>query len=352
MIRDVVCCLTPAGASAIAVIGLRGPTVWQKLTPYFRAAKQQPVLSPQPVMSYGTLAEGDMGDEIVLVLQGDAHHQELELQLHGGPGVVAWCLQLAVKLGCVQIDWPEWHEDDLWKLLPQATTKKTASILLDQCQGAFQRCIDGLQQRLKQGRDATHLLAEVDQLVAWHSLGAHLVAPWKILLMGAPNAGKSSLLNAIVGFERAIISATPGTTRDLVAATIAWEGYPLEFIDSAGLRESSDPLEAAGMAQTRLSGERADLVLWLIDLSQPASSIPEDIHPDWIVGTKADLPGLEGHRTDHRLSAQTGEGVKQLLTAILTSFLPHEPEPGQGLPVTLTQMEELRRLRQHMAAGR
>ena len=126
MIRDVVCCLTPAGASAIAVIGLRGPTVWQKLTPYFRTAKKQPVLSPQSVMSYGTLAEGDMGDEIVLVLQGDAHHQELELQLHGGPGVVAWCLQLAVKLGCVQIDWPEWHDDDLWKLLPQATTKKTA----------------------------------------------------------------------------------------------------------------------------------------------------------------------------------------------------------------------------------
>lgn len=340
MSRDVVCCLSPAGASAIAVVGLRGPNVWAKLSPYFTSAKKQPALSKVAQTYLGKLQHDGLGDEVILVLTGDETHQVIELQLHGGPGIVSWCLQFATELGCERIEWPEWMESELWKLLPLATTKKTAGMLLDQCQGAFDRALSMLKQQ-----------AEVDELLSWESLGTHLVQPWRVVLTGPPNAGKSSLLNALLGFERAITSSIPGTTRDLVTATVVWDGYPLEFIDTAGLREQGDMLESAGMDQTRLISKQADLVIWLIDLSERTPVIPADIHPDMIIGTKADLPHHNNASTERNVSAMTGEGLKELLAAILLKFLPQQPQEGQGLPVLPSQVAELCRLRQILSAS-
>jgi tRNA modification GTPase len=340
MSRDVVCCLSPAGASAIAVVGLRGPNVWAKLSPYFTSAKNQPTLSAVAQTYLGKIQRDGLGDEVILVLTGDKTHQEIELQLHGGPGVVAWCLQLANDLACERIEWPEWIESELWKLLPLATTKKTAGMLLDQCQGAFDRALTAIKK-----------LADVDALLAWESLGSHLVQPWKIVLAGPPNVGKSSLLNALLGFERAITSPIPGTTRDLVTATIVWEGFPLEFIDTAGLREQGDLLEAAGMDQTRLICKQADLLIWLIDLSERTPVMPIDIQPSMIIGTKADLPYRNNAPAELIISARNGTGLKELLAAILLKLLPQAPQPGQALPVLPTQVAELRRLRHILSAS-
>ncbi|MFT3879042.1 MAG: 50S ribosome-binding GTPase [Gemmatales bacterium] len=340
MSRDVVCCLSPAGASAIAVVGLRGPNVWAKLSPYFTSAKKQPTLSKVSQTYLGKLRRDGLGDEVILVLSGDETHQEVELQLHGGPGVVHWCLQFAVELGCERIEWPEWIESELWKLLPLATTKKTAAMLLDQCHGAFARALGEIKQP-----------ADVDVLLAWESLGTHLVIPWKIVLAGPPNVGKSSLLNALLGFERAITSSIPGTTRDLVTATVVWEGYPLEFIDTAGLREQGDLIETAGMAQTRLISKQADLVIWLIDRSDPDPVMPIDIHPGMIIGTKADLPRQNNTSTELMVSAKSGSGLKELLALVLQKLLPQQPQPRQALPVLYSQLAELRRLRQILNAS-
>ncbi len=352
MNRDVVCCLTPAGSSAIAVVGLRGPTVWSKLSPYFTSAKKQPALSAAPQTYLGKLQRDGLGDEVVLVLHGTNDYQEIELQLHGGPGVVAWCLQFAEELGCQRIEWPEWMESELWKLLPLATTKKTADMLLDQCQGAFDQALVALQERVqKQGMDRHQLLNEVDNLLSLESLGAHLVEPWKIVLAGPPNVGKSSLLNALLGFERAITSDIPGTTRDLVTATVVWNGYPLEFIDTAGLREQGGTLEAAGMEQTRLMSQQADMVLWLIDLSSEFAALPTDITPTMIVGTKADLPNRGNVKTDIDVSAKLGNGLKELLATVVKNLVPVEPLAGQPMPVLPSHVAELRRLRQILSAS-
>jgi len=348
MSRDVVCCLSPAGASAIAVVGLRGPNVWAKLSSHFTSAKKQPSLSTVPQTYLGKLQRDGLGDEVVLVLSGDETQQEIELQLHGGPGVVSWCLQFAAELGCERIEWPEWMESELWKLLPLATTKKTAGMLLDQCQGAFDRALTSLK---VPSSDHTQRLAEVEALLSWQSLGTHLIQPWKIVLAGPPNVGKSSLLNALLGFERAITSPIPGTTRDLVTATVVWEGYPLEFIDTAGLRDQGDVLETAGMDQTRLISKQADMVIWLIDLSESDPVMATDVVPGMIVGTKADLPHRNNVATEHVVSARNGSGLKELLTVVLQKLLPQQPQAGQALPVLPSQLAELRCLRQILGAS-
>lgn len=340
--NDVVCCLSPAGACAIAVIGLRGPTVWSKMLPYFHPAKKKPRLQQVPQYYLGKLECDGLGDEIVLVLSGNEDWQEIELQLHGGPGVVEWCLQFAQNRGCVKIDWSQWIDGELWKMLAQAPTCKTASILLDQCQGAMERSLASLRQRIVgEGQSPKD---EIEQLLALESLGAHLVQPWKVVLAGPPNVGKSSLLNAIVGYERAITSSLPGTTRDLVSAQIAWNGYPLEFIDTAGVRVSNDSLEVAGIDKTIDISRNADVLLWLVDLSQKEATLAENLKPSFVVGTKADLPRLQPTHTDLNVSTITGQGIEELLSAITTSLVPIEPKPGQGIPVLPAQKEELHRL--------
>lgn len=146
----------------------------------------------------------------------------------------------------------------------------------------------------------------------------------RTVLFGAPNAGKSSLLNALAGHDRAIVSPTPGTTRDTIEEFVAVRGLPLRLIDTAGLRASEDAIEQAGMARTERALAEADLALEVVDASQPrpagraAGSEPPcqaarlavlnkvDLgeHPDWV-----GQPGL-------RVSCRTGAGVAEVAEAI------------------------------------
>ncbi|MBL8822697.1 MAG: 50S ribosome-binding GTPase [Planctomycetia bacterium] len=347
MNQDVVCCLTPAGVSALAVVGLRGPCAWQKLAPFFSGSKQTPVLSEKPRLYLGMLQRDGLGDQVVLMLKGSPRHQEIELQLHGGPGTVAWCLQLARDLGFHELDWPDWEDDIRWKLLPVSLTKKMASMLLDQSPQAWKSAVASLQNRIHSKSEPTQTLRnEIQELRNWHAFGQHLVTPWKVLIAGPPNVGKSSLLNALIGYERAITSPIPGTTRDLVSATIAWKGYPIELIDTAGVRESTDQLEQEGIARAISASENADLILWLVDLSQSERAQPKQIQPDFFIGTKADLPRYYPDKVDYEVSSQTGIGLDALLHAIISKLIPQEPVPGQVLPLTLAHLEELRCLDQ------
>lgn len=347
MNQDVVCCLTPAGVSALAVVGLRGPRAWEKLSPFFTGSKQTPVLTEKPRLYLGMLQRDGLGDQVVLMLQGSAVHQEIELQLHGGPGTVAWCLQLAQDLGFHLLHWPEWEEDLRWKWLPLAQTRKMAGLLLDQCPQQWKATVASLRERiLSRGEPASALRSAIQELRSWHDFGQHLVTPWKVLIAGPPNVGKSSLLNALIGYERAITSPIPGTTRDLVTATIAWKGFPFEFIDSAGVRASEDRLEQEGIARAKLASEQADLILWLVDLSQQEYTPWERFKSGLVIGTKSDLPRQYQGQVDYVVSSQTREGLDRLLDAILLKCVPRQPQAGQVLPLGFTHLEELRCLDQ------
>jgi tRNA modification GTPase len=295
-----------------------------------------------------------MGDDVVLVMSGDSQSQTIEVQSHGGPGIIDWLLALAQRLGCRQVGWEEWlGSDSPSALLPYALTKRTAAILLDQAQGAFDQALAALRRRFdERPYEPASILHELDQLQRWEDLGRHLVTPWRIVLAGPANVGKSTLFNALLGFERAITSPQPGTTRDVISATLAWKGYPLEVVDTAGIRGGMTPdeLEQAGIDRSLLEHRRADLVLWLIDLSEPGPGFPPLVKMrnearTLLLGAKADLPHNPVPWVQWEVSAQQGTGLNDLMDAVLRNFLPEEPTPGQPMPVTAEQRMALADLR-------
>ena len=143
----------------------------------------------------------------------------------------------------------------------------------------------------------------------------------RIVIAGPPNAGKSSLLNALAGREAAITAATPGTTRDLVEAPVAIAGAPFLLVDTAGLRESADEIEAIGVGRAQASIAAADIVLWLGD---PAGAPERAI----LVHAKADLAPPPG-AADVAVSAKTGLGLGALVRMLIHRSDSLLPAPGE-----------------------
>ena len=129
-------------------------------------------------------------------------------------------------------------------------------------------------------------LTRVEKLLSTAQAGRIAQQGAKLALVGKPNAGKSSLLNALLGYERSIVSDIPGTTRDYLEAPLTLEGVPVTAVDTAGIRDTADVVEASGVIAAKNIAANADLTLFLLDVSQPLSD--ED---------KAMLAGLEPTRT-------------------------------------------------------
>lgn len=183
------------------------------------------------------------------------------------------------------------------------------------------------------------VLERAQKLIATSEQGRILRHGARTVISGAPNVGKSSLLNALLGFERAIVSPTAGTTRDTIEEIIQVHGIPLRLVDTAGLRESSDDIERVGIQRTERELDRADLVIEVVDASQPASAAQRLNLPDSIANrrililNKADLglhadwssvvPPLSGSGDGLTAGAQcvsvscvTGAGIEPLRAAI------------------------------------
>ena len=141
----------------------------------------------------------------------------------------------------------------------------------------------------------------------------------RVAIMGAPNAGKSTLLNRIARREVAIVTEEAGTTRDVLEVPLDLDGYPVVLFDTAGLRETDNIVEREGVRRARLTAEQSDLVLWLRDLSAgDDASEPIDSVPVWTVWSKADLTSVEAvvanpDAGDLSVSAVTGAGLDVLL---------------------------------------
>lgn len=151
--------------------------------------------------------------------------------------------------------------------------------------------------------------------------GALLREGVKVAIVGAPNVGKSSLLNRLVCEEVAIVTAVPGTTRDVLRANVALEGIPFEFFDTAGLRDSDDPVESIGIDRGRKAAHQADLVIWVMERGVP--SLGEIPAHQMVVENKIDLtgtaPGVDraGAVPRVRISALTGAGLDELRKMLL-----------------------------------
>ena len=142
---------------------------------------------------------------------------------------------------------------------------------------------------------------------------------YRVVILGAPNAGKSSLLNAIAGREVAIVTDEPGTTRDVLEVALDLKGLKVVLLDTAGIREQAGRVEAIGIARARAAAERADLVLLLEDMVTPQPVSAPDGVEAMRIGTKADLVPSERERVkkfDLVISSSTGAGLQELLEAI------------------------------------
>jgi len=356
--------LTPPGRGAVATLLVAGHGAVAAVDPLFRARGAQPLAShPTDRIVVGHFGD-DPGtaEEIVARRVSD---EEVLLHCHGGTAAVARIESLLTDRGVLPRNWPDWaadtHADPLQAeamvALAKATTERAAGVLLDQYHGALRARLNEILAALTAGDSAT-AAREIDRLLARASLGLHLTAPWKVVLAGPPNSGKSSLVNALVGYSRAIVHAAPGTTRDVLTAETSIDGWPVVLVDTAGLRESDHPVEAEGVRRAREQLAAADLVLLVFDASRRGAD--EDVHdayglgsrPTLVIRNKSDLLATPPGRPEGLLtSALTGQGIPGLLRALANRLLPDPPIPGEPMPWTRRQVDHLVSARAELVRG-
>lgn len=298
----------------------------------------------------------------------------LELQGHGGPVILDLLLKRILALPNVRIARPgEFSEraflNDKLDLaqaeaiadLIDASSEQAAKSAVNSLQGAFSQRIHQLVEALTNLRiyveaaidfpdeeidflsdgkieaQLNNVIGELDNVRQEARQGSLLREGMKVVIAGRPNAGKSSLLNALAGREAAIVTDIAGTTRDVLREHIHIDGMPLHIIDTAGLREAGDEVERIGIERAWNEIEQADRVLFMVDGTTTEATEPEQIWPEFmarlpkslpitVVRNKADLTNeslglseVNGHSLI-RLSARTGEGVQALRTHLKESM--------------------------------
>jgi tRNA modification GTPase len=270
--------ITPPGRGALATVAVRGDGAAAAVACCLRSSHEA-LLRRTARGRLWVRRWGDTGGEpVVIYVRGPS---DVEVHCHGGSMPAETIVRDLESAGATRATPATLIrsycagpiEAEAMTALAQATTLRAAEILLGQLHGSLSRAIGELQSSLAQN-DLAAAQCVLSDLLARAAIGLHLVNPWRVAIVGRPNVGKSSLLNAIVGFERAIVHATPGTTRDLVTAQTAIDGWPVELIDSAGIRSGADAIESAGIDRARQAIESSDLQIVVLDRSQPL--MPED----------------------------------------------------------------------------
>lgn len=171
-------------------------------------------------------------------------------------------------------------------------------------------------------RKVAALKSEIEETLAASAQSERLREGLTVAIAGPPNAGKSTLLNRLARRDAAIVSPHAGTTRDVIEVHLDLDGYPVTLIDTAGVRDTHDPVEQEGVRRARDRARTSDLVLWLVDASGISAVPPEnegDHAPVWIVRNKVDLVGGAGAaKAQFDISAAQGDGVPELIAALVS----------------------------------
>ncbi|MDY6833168.1 MAG: tRNA uridine-5-carboxymethylaminomethyl(34) synthesis GTPase MnmE [Thermodesulfobacteriota bacterium] len=384
---------TPAAPGGIGIVRLSGPRAVAialsvfSTRPHPAASTLSGAGAESHRVYHGYVFDDDvLVDEVLLVAmrapRSYTGEDVAEIHTHGGPAVVSAVCDLVLRAGAEPAAPGEFTRRaflngriDLTQAeavadMIEATSLEQVKAAAAQISGEIRHAVSGLRQTL------TGLLAEMEAAIEFDDQVDSSFSPEQaarrietdvlpclrdlqdrrsaaeagegatVVIAGPPNAGKSTLLNRLLGTDRAIVSATPGTTRDLVDGRVWVSGTPFVFTDTAGLRpESGDAVEAMGMARARTAMDRADLILFVVDAA--AGMGPESgalfceapAKPCVVVANKSDLPEAGGFTPPSdrpaapvvRVSALHGHGIKEL-KALLVQMAGERPGPDGHRP--------------------
>jgi tRNA modification GTPase len=394
-VDTIVAAATPPGAGGVAIVRISGPQAEGIAT------KILGNLPPPRVASYKNFrgADGESIDAgIALYFPAPASftgEPVVELHGHGGPLVVSLLVEATVALGARRAEPGEFTKraflnDKLDLVQAEAIadlinsgTAQAARAALRSLSGAFSTSVSALAEQLLQLRmyveaaidfpeDEVDFLADdvlqkrlaecsaaFDVLQQQATVGRVLRDGYRVVIVGKPNAGKSSLLNRLSGEDAAIVTEVAGTTRDILREQINIDGLAVELVDTAGLRSDPDRIEAEGIRRAREAMLSADAVLWLQDATEPAETELEEAVPDsvpvTVVRNKIDLSGdAPGRGGDDdsivNISATSGLGIDALREKIRQ--LAGYQDLGEGaFTARRRHLDALRRAERHFAAG-
>jgi tRNA modification GTPase len=360
---------TAPGRAAIAVLRLSGPGSRAVLA---ALCGQVPAPRRASVRRLRDAGGAVLDEAVVLWLPGPGSYtgeDSAELHLHGGPAVLEGVAAALVALGTRPAEPGEFTRRavlngrmDLTAAegvidLIEAETAAQARQALRLAEGGLAALVEGWADRLASllarqealiefeedglpgalerqvGEGTAALAGEMAARLAGDRGGERVRAGLQVAILGAPNAGKSSLLNALAGREAAIVSARPGTTRDVVEARIVLAGLPAVLADTAGLREAGDEIEAEGVRRALHRGEAADIVLAVLACDAPPDAATLALvarRPCLVVASKADLGGV-GPAGAIAVSARTGAGLEALRARLEEEAARLAPESGATL---------------------
>jgi tRNA modification GTPase len=361
---------TAPGRGAIGIVRISGAWCYRVADALFAPASGvvPSVLGPDRV-TFGRIVDGDqvIDEGLLLTFRAPRSYtgdDTVELQTHGGPAVLRRVLDLCLSHGARPAGPGEFTlraylngrldlaqaesvlaiveaESEHGRRMASAGLTRELSAALDAVQSELTAVLAGVQAMLdypeegveEQVRDAplARAAARIATLLATADAGRLAREGASLALIGSPNVGKSSLLNALLGYERSLVSDRPGTTRDYLEASLTLAGLPITLIDTAGLRTSDDAIEAAGVALSRMLAARADLTLLVLDRSAPLDAGTReqlrqlDPNRSLVIANKADLAASWHPSTDTvealEVSAVTGSGLPLLRSAIESRLL-------------------------------
>lgn len=348
------------GRTAVAVVRVSGPAAAQVLE------RIAPPMPKPRFAAFRKLRHPETGEAfdhaLVLWFPGpnsETGEDTCELQVHGGRAVLAATFAaLAAIPGCRPAEAGEFarraFENGKLDLtaaegladLIDAETEAQRRQALRQSSGELAKLYEGWRQRIVEARalleaaidfsdepdvetaavargtDATVVLAtEIRAHLSDGRRGEIVREGFRVVLAGPPNVGKSSLMNALARRDVAIVSEEPGTTRDVLEVRLDLGGYMAVVADTAGLRNAAGSIEQEGIRRARNRAEEADLILWIIDATDPVGEIPSDLAGRRThilrVLNKIDAARAEPRPpADHAISAQTGDGIPKLIAAL------------------------------------
>ena len=393
---------TAPGTGAIGILRLSGPAAVDMAGRLFRPADGRPLEAHRPhTLVYGALL-GPGGEVIDRALatfsrapRSYTGEDTAEFQCHGSPMVLQLGLEAVFAQGARQAGPGEFTRRaflngrlDLAQAeavadLIEAETPAAVYQAAGQLSGALSRRVGAIYNGLTDLLAHFHAVLDypdedidpfradtirsglaaarrgLSDLLATYDRGRYIAGGVPCALVGRPNAGKSSLLNALAGYDRAIVTDIPGTTRDTVEERVELGGVTLRLIDTAGLRSSDDPIERMGVERSRAAMEEAELIFVVLDQSRPADGEDAalvrraaELAPTVVLLNKKDLPCRLERTGDLDaaaalpICAKTGEGLDELAEQVARIF----PRPeGQRMGELLTnqrQAEAARRARE------